>query len=146
MTTVTSIDSGDKTNIHPLDKTAVADRLFGAVMTKIYGRDTVYMPAVYESSTTADNKMTLKFTGAGSGLKMTEDAASLTGFEITADGETWVEANAEITGTDTISVYAESITAPTAVRYAWSAFPDVSVCNSDNIPLVPFRTNSPYLN
>ena len=146
VTTVTSIDSGDKTNIHPLDKTAVADRLFGAVMTKIYGRDTVYMPAVYESSTTADNKMTLKFTGAGSGLKMTEDAASLTGFEITADGETWVEANAEITGTDTISVYAESITAPTAVRYAWSAFPDVSVCNSDNIPLVPFRTNSPYLN
>lgn len=146
VTTITSIDSGEETNIHPLDKTVVVDRLYGAVMTKLYDTDTVYEPAVYATHTITDNKITLTFTGVGDGLKMGADVATLTGFEITADGETWVEATATITGTDTVEVYAESVTAPTAVRYAWSAFPEVSVYNSNDIPLVPFRTNSTYLN
>lgn len=148
--TITAIDSGEETNIHPVDKTAVVNRLFGAVMTQVYQTPTAYQPAVYQSMTIGDSgDALLTVTGAGEGgLRAAEgqDASALTAFEVSADGETWVAADAEITGSSQITVHRpEGAEAISAVRYAWGAFPAVSVYNADGIPLAPFRTNSPYL-
>lgn len=145
VTTITSIDSGEAEDIHPSDKAVIADRLVGAALSNVYGKPAVYRPPVYQSMTVEGNRVILTFRDVGEGLRGNE---TLTAFEISADAAPdttgFTPAQAEIISENQIAVWADGITSPAAVRYAWSGYPEISVYNSDNIPLVPFRTNSVY--
>ena len=74
----------------------------------------------------------------GGGLVAKE--GKLKGFEIAgADGK-FVEASTAIKG-DTIVAFSESVSTPTAVRYAWSNVPEASLWNKAGLPASPFRTD-----
>ena len=64
----------------------------------------------------------------------------LRGFEIDAGKGDWKPATARIEG-ETVIVSAPGVSQPTAVRYAWSNFPDCNLYNVAGLPASPFRTS-----
>jgi hypothetical protein len=67
--------------------------------------------------------------------------SQLEGFAIRgADGQ-WAWADAKIDG-DTVLVWSDKITAPTAVRYAWADNPTCNLYNAAGLPASPFRTDA----
>ena len=139
-------DAGDPKDIHPADKRPVAKRLAAAAMAKAYGRETEYSGPLYSNMICDGNKLTLTFEHTGTGLT-TLDSSGLRGFEISADGENFVTANAEING-NKVDVWADGVTEPIAVRYAWSIDDPsftadspvaATLQNNEGFPAVPFR-------
>ena len=64
----------------------------------------------------------------------------LTGFSISGSDQKWFDAEADIDGVELV-VYAESVTAPVAVRYAWASNPSCNLYNKEGLPASPFRTD-----
>ncbi len=53
-----------------------------------------------------------------------------------------MDADAKIEG-DSVVVSSPTVTSPTAVRYAWDAYPEgANLYNSAGLPAAPFRTDS----
>ena len=66
---------------------------------------------------------------------------SIIGFEIAGADQHFHPAKAIIEG-DQIIVYAAGVKNPIAVRYAWADDTgDVTLCNKEGLPAVPFRTD-----
>jgi len=65
---------------------------------------------------------------------------TLTGFEISGDGTTFVPANAVIAG-DTVVVTSDTVASPVAVRFGWANVPVTNLFNKNDLPATPFRTD-----
>jgi sialate O-acetylesterase len=133
---VVTTDVGDANDIHPTRKEPVGARLALAARALAYGETLDYSGPLFERMTVEGSKAVLTFTHLGGGLVAKD--GPLRGFEISADGKKFVPATAEITG-NKIAVGAEGITAPAAVRYAWSNVPDVNLFNRAGLPASPFK-------
>lgn len=153
-------DSGDPYNIHPMDKSQVGLRLAKAAWAMVYGGKEVYRGPLYKSMKVSGNQLILSFDHIGSGLTIGTDwgedvglvigGDTLDGFEISADGTNFVEADAVISG-NTVVVSADGITNPVAVRYGWNIdrysksgtiIRDTEIptlYNAEGFPAVPFR-------
>jgi sialate O-acetylesterase len=133
-------DVGEARDIHPKKKEPVGTRLALAARAIAYGEQIEYSGPVYESMTTQGERIVLKFGHAGGGLEARGD--KLTGFTVAGDDQKFVEAQAEITGTDTVAVHADGVAKPVAVRFGWSNNPQVNLWNKAGLPATPFRTDS----
>ena len=69
------------------------------------------------------------------------DVAELRGFTIAGKDKKFVNAQAKITGPNTIEVWNDKIEEPAAVRYAWADNPICNVFSGAGLPLTPFRTD-----
>lgn len=136
---VVTTDVGDAGDIHPTRKEPVGKRLALAARALAYGEDIVYSGPVFSEMKTEGDQAILRFKHEGGGL--TAKDGPLRGFTISGDGKTFVPAEAEITGKDTVKVRAAGITQPVAVRYGWANVPDVNFYNADGLPASPFRTD-----
>lgn len=131
-------DVGNATDIHPKEKEPVGQRLALAARALAYGEKIEYSGPLFSSMKADANNALVSFTHTGSGL-MAKDG-DLKGFTIAgADGK-FVPAKAEIAG-DKVSVSAEGVAVPTAVRYGWVNTPDVNLYNKEGIPASPFRSD-----
>ena len=135
--TVTT-DVGEATNIHPLQKEPVGARLALAARALAYGEKIAYSGPAYEASAIQGGKVILSFKHVGQGL-LAKDG-DLKGFTIAGADSQFVPAEAKIVG-DTVVVSSPNVSAPVAVRYAWSNIPDVNLFNKDGLPASPFRTD-----
>ena len=81
----------------------------------------------------------LTFDHASSGLVVKGD--KLTGFLIAGKDGKFVLAEAMIDGT-TVLVSSSEVSDPVAVRYGWNANPECNLYNKEDLPAVPFRTDS----
>lgn len=131
-------DCGDANDIHPTHKQPVGARLALAARALSYGENIEYSGPLYESMKIKRHRALVSFTHLGGGLMA--KGGELKGFEISGDGEQFVEAQASIEG-DCVAVEAEGVAAPVAVRYGWSNVPDVNLYNAEGLPASPFRTN-----
>ncbi len=133
-----NIDIGDAKDIHPKNKQEVGRRLALWALGTVYER---HVPAVSgplpDGHEIESNKIRLRFKHA-QGLK--SRSGSLTGFEITGDGETWHPADAAIVG-EQVVVSSSNVDHPTAARYAWANDPQGNLINAAGLPASPFRTN-----
>lgn len=147
-TMVNAIDIGESMDIHPGYKAPLGRRLALAAMSKLYNSKDEYSGPLFYSLEKNNNTLVAKFTNAD-GMKAknrtpyTEnfsDADKLTGFEISSDGQTWVEADASVLG-DTVIV--SGVENPVAVRYAWANYPtnNPNLYNSSNLPAFPFMAS-----
>jgi sialate O-acetylesterase len=135
---VVTTDIGS-TDMHPPHKQIVGERLVLAARALVYGEKTLeYSGPTYKSVTYNGNKAILDFTHLDGGL-MAKDG-DLKGFEISADGKTFVPAKAEIQG-NTVEVSADQVANPQAVRFGWNSIPDVNLFNKIGLPASPFCTN-----
>ena len=132
--------------VHPATKKAIGHRLALLARANLYHEeDLVYSGPVVEQMTVNSGRAVLTFSHVGGGL-IALDSKPLRGFYISFDGENFEKAEAKILG-DTVTVLAESVTAPVAVRYASGGDMgltdlDVNLGNTAGLPASPFTIKS----
>jgi sialate O-acetylesterase len=129
-------DLGDPYDIHPRKKLPVAQRLMLQARKLAYGEKVVADSPYPEQVDFKDNECHIRYGGIGSGLVIKDGA--LKGFELSADGNTFINAKAVIRG-DTVIVTATDIKIAVAVRYAWAGWPVATLYNMEGLPATPFR-------
>lgn len=136
-----SIDTGDAILLHPKDKKPIGLRLAYLALKKTYGKDFVEQGPFYKSHRVEGDKIVVTFDSIGSGLTPGRKGP-LNAFAIAGDDENFVWADAVIEG-DRVVVSAKGVSAPAAVRYAWSMNPSRRnlLYNKQGIPASPFRTD-----
>jgi sialate O-acetylesterase len=146
------IDVGQADDIHPKDKMDVGHRLALAAEKVAYGKDVVHSGPTYQGMTVAGNKIRVTLANRGGGLTIAAHpstqpgvppetpAANLRGFSIAGEDRKFFWADATIDG-DSVIVWSDEVTNPTAVRYAWGNNPDCNLYNKEGLPASPFRTD-----
>jgi sialate O-acetylesterase len=155
------IDLGESEDIHPRDKVDVGDRLARIALAKRYGRQVVFSGPMYESKQIDGNKVRIKFDHVEGGLTARRLAdtypvksilsqvaplvrnspeSELEGFAICGEDRKFVWADAKIEG-DTVVVWSDKVSNPTAVRYGWADNPTCNLYNAAGLPASPFRTD-----
>ena len=133
-------DLGEAEDIHPKNKQDVAKRLARWALAKDYGLNIVYQSPLYKSMEVADGKVLVHFDHVGGGLD-TFDVKAPIGIAVAGEDGKFVNASAKIVDKDTMEVWADGISAPAHVRYAWADNPICNVQNKEGLPLTPFRTD-----
>lgn len=130
--------------IHPNSKIALGERFADAVLAGVYNvgdSDAQTAPTVKSFAVEGD-KVILTFANAGSGLKILNEANSLSGFAIAGRDRVFVKADAKIVAPDKVELTSESVASPVAATYAWTSFNMASnLANSLGIPAVPYRSD-----
>ncbi len=162
---VTTVDIGERDNIHPRNKKDVGLRLSLAALAGAYNEKTEYSGPIIKSAVLKEGKVILKFDHCKSGLAAGENG--LVGFEISGSDGVWLKAAAEITGEDIVtvrkdmnhgditisgSIQSEKIRPAmscndiageiTGIRYAWRSWPEIGLYNKERLPASPFRIRS----
>jgi sialate O-acetylesterase len=136
---VVTTDIGDANDIHPPHKAPVGARLALAARVLAYGENIEYSGPRFTSLSVEGARAVLHFDHLGGGLVAKD--GPLRGFTTSGDGKTFAPAKAEIVG-DTITVSAEEVANPVAVRYGWANVPDVNLFNAAGLPASPFRADT----
>ncbi len=133
-------DIGDQGNIHPKNKQEVGRRLALWALAKDYGKTEVECSGpICKDSKVNGKKVRLQFSHA-KGLK-TRDGGELQSFQIAGADQKWQWAKAKIEGNEVV-VWAEDVTKPVGVRYAWAAWsPGANLVNAAGLPASCFRTD-----
>lgn len=134
---VVSMDIGEKETIHPPRKEPVGNRLAAIAFDQTYHIPTPYSGPIFKAVTFNGNKAVISFNFTYNGLK---SDGELKGFTICGADKQFVTAKA-ILQNNQITVYAEGVTTPIAVRYGWTNWSDGNLCNSAELPASPFRTD-----
>ena len=135
-----AVDIGDRNDVHPKNKQAVARRLALAASKVAYGESVDYPGPAYRSMQIENGRIRVKFFNTGSGLRIEGGHGELRGFAIAAESGPFVWARAELDGSDVI-VASEAVPSPAMVRYDWSNTPDGNLYNRAGLPALPFRTH-----
>jgi sialate O-acetylesterase len=137
-----TLDVGDRSDIHPTQKTVVGERLARAARAVAYG-DAVTPggPEAVSARRSKDgngNDIVIAFKNTGGGL-VTYSSDKAIGFEACA-GDVCKYADASVAGDQVVlkGAYAPGIT---RVRYAWADAPFVNLFGGDDLPAAPFRMN-----
>ena len=80
-----------------------------------------------------------RFRYAGDGL--VAQGGELKGFAVAGADQKFVWANAELSGTNSVTVWSDSVAEPVAVRYGWADNPECTLYNQAGLPASPFRTD-----
>lgn len=134
------IDIGEGRDIHPRNKRDVGLRLARQALAKDYGIDVSCESPTYKSMEKEGSKIVLRFDHVDSGL-YSFDVDEPRGFAIAGPDRKFVWAKAKIVAADKIEVWADAVSDPVAVRYAWADNPVCNVYNRVGLPLTPFRTD-----
>ena len=135
---VISTDLGGMT--HPTNKSGYGERAKQVALGFVYGQKIEYSGPLYASHEIESSKVRVKFTHVGQGLAA-RHSDRLQGFMIAGADQKFVWAEAVIDG-DSVLVSSPAVTAPVAVRYAWSSnAPWANLFNKDGLPAQTFRTD-----
>ena len=134
-----AIDIGDAANIHPLNKKEVGYRLALSAQAITYGKKIEWSGPGYKSMEVTGKGIRITFDHAQSGI--IAKGNKLTGFAIAGANRKFVWADAVIDG-KTVIVSSSAVPDPVAVRYGWADNPACNLYNKENLPAVPFRTDS----
>jgi len=104
-------------HIHPRSKQPVGERLAAMALKYQYGKDVVTSGPVFSKATRKGAKVLVNFDHIDKGLA-TSDGEQPSFFELSSDGETFVEASAKLKG-DHVEVLADGMTEPRFVRMGW---------------------------
>ncbi len=130
---------GNVEDIHPTNKEPVGQRLAQCAEVLVYGGTGEYMGPIYEGYAPDGNKMEIRFSHSGEGLRA---EGKITGFEVCGEDGKFLPANARITGKDRILVWNGTIQHPKHVRLGFALCPEINLTNETGIMASPFRTDS----
>jgi sialate O-acetylesterase len=133
------IDIGEAKDIHPRNKADVGHRLALWALANTYNQKIEYAGPIFSSFKVEGDKIRVRFTHVGGGLK-TSDGGAPKGFAIAGDDHKFVWADARIEG-DEVVVWSSSVGKPVAVRYAWADNPICNLYNKLDLPASPFRSD-----
>jgi sialate O-acetylesterase len=137
-----AIDIGDASNIHPLNKQDVGNRLMLSALKVAYGKDIVHAGPIFKSMQIEGKKAIISFNHVGSGLLIKDKHGYINEFEIAGADKKFYWAKATLEG-DKIIVWSDKVQKPVAVRFGWSINPaEFNLYNKDGLPASPFRTDN----
>lgn len=134
---IVTLDLGDRTNLHPLNKAPVGARLARAAGTLAYGETHAAGGPMIESARRDGNLFVLHFNDVTGALHSWSDAQAI-GFELCSDAPgscRYVQATAV---GDTVVIGSDSKPA-TRVRYAWADSPIVNLFDGAELPVGTFE-------
>jgi sialate O-acetylesterase len=131
-----TLDVGDRTDIHPSQKTVVGERLARAARAVVYGEPITPGGPEAVSVVRSGADLIVSFRNTGGGLR-TYSADSAIGFEACAS-ESCSYATAIARG-DTIVLQGAGKPEITRIRYAWADAPYVNLYSAEDLPAVPFE-------
>ncbi len=132
-----TIDIGDAGNVHPKNKQDVGARLCRIALANTYGRKIEYSGPELSGVTSMGGALRLTFTHTTGGLS--DHGGDLKTFEVAGSDGKFAPATAHIDG-NTVLVSSPDVATPTAVRYAWSNYPEgCNLFNGEGLPAAPFR-------
>ena len=126
----------DIKNIHPVHKRPVGERLAATALKNQYGKDVLASAPRFASASHEGSTVVVSFSGVSNGLT-TSDGQAPTWFELSADGKSFVSAQAEIKG-NTVLVAAESVPEPKFVRMGWCDIAIPNLKDKDGWPVFAF--------
>jgi sialate O-acetylesterase len=138
------IDAGEGRDIHPRNKQIVANRILRHALVNEYGHKLPNRSPTYKSHQIMGNKIQITFDQAGDGLYCFDTRTPI-GFAICGNDQKFVWAEAKLIGQNKVEVWADSVSSPAAVRYAWSDNPVCNLYRKDGavtLPVTPFRTDN----
>ena len=126
---------------HPRDRALYGHRIANAARGTAYGQVFAYSGPIYSSMTIeSGNRIRLRFkpnTAAG----LHAEGGPLQGFAISADGENFVWAQAQIQNNNEVVVWNDAIASPSVVRYGWDREPTwANLFNGAGLGTAPFST------
>ena len=133
------VDIGEANDIHPRNKQEVGRRLALVANKLVYKQNIISAGPMYKNFERQGNRIRINFTN-GAGLSA-KDGKEVTGFAIAGNDHKFYWAKAIIEG-DHVTVYADRVPEPVAVRYAWADNPECNLINGEKLPAVPFRTDT----
>lgn len=136
-----TMDIGNIHNIHPANKQAVGRRLAAIALAKIFHSGKTCSGPVFKSADFDGNQVVIHFTSVGGGL-LSRDGKPLNWFQLSGRNGTFVNASARIVGR-TVVVQSLKISAPTAVRFAYSDLAVPNLMNKEALPALPFQARKP---
>jgi len=135
----TSIDLGDKDNVHPKDKYPIGKRLALLARKGVYGEKIIAQGPFFKNMEINKEQLIVTFEHA-EGLK-TKDGEAPKGFWIAGKDKQWYKATAKIKENSVI-LTATAVEKPIACRYAFAGKPEVNLINKVALPAYPFRTDN----
>ncbi|MGE4488209.1 MAG: sialate O-acetylesterase [Kiritimatiellales bacterium] len=149
-----TIDIGNDSNLHPLNKYDVGQRLARWALVNDYGRNLGYSGPLYQSCQIEDASIRILFDYADTGLMIgrkdstnlvIETVGPLQNFEIAGPDKNFTEAEAVI-DRDTVLVSSSAVSEPMYVRYCYTNAPQGTnkLYNTSGLPAAPFRTDESY--
>jgi len=134
------LDIGEETSIHPMRKEPGGTRLALLALAKTYGlKGFGAISPDYASMEVKGNEAIVRFKDSPNG--MTSFGQELTGFEVAGADKKFYPAKASINGSS-ITVSAEAVKAPVAVRYAFQDFTRATLFSTEGLPVSSFRTDN----
>lgn len=134
-----TIDIGNADNIHPTDKLDVGDRLALLARKQVYREKLEDAGPTYKKMKISGHTIELTFDHAD-GLQA--KGGEPKHFWIAGQDHRFYAARA-VLDRKTIAVSSDMVSAPLAVRYAWTDNPEgCNLYNSSNLPAAPFRTDN----
>jgi len=139
--TIDIVDS-EPSNIHPMNKLEVGQRLALWALAKTYHQNVVFSGPLYKSKAIVGNKIIISFQEAtlGTGLK-SKNGLALTNFQIAGANNVYYTATATING-NTVEVYSSSVPTPTNVAFANVSTACPNLVNKEGLPASPFKTDT----
>lgn len=132
-----SIDFGDRSDIHPAQKTIIGERLARNAQAVVYGEGVTPGGPEPTRVTRSGNDLVVHFRNTNGGLR-TYSSSTAIGFEACTSDKGCAYATAIPSGDSVILEGANSANA-TKVRYAWADSPFTNLFSADDLPAVPFE-------
>lgn len=139
-----TMDVGHPTNVHPVNKLPVGERLARWALTETYGQNGVPGGPLFLSMHPSSEGTRLEFKYAEGGLS-TQDQEPPVGFEVAGKDGQYYPAEAKIDGSSII-VFSNEVSNILQVRYGWAPYPDppLNLINNSGLLASPFST-APFL-
>ena len=140
-----TIDTGNRSNVHPPLKKPVGERLALWALAKDHGKPVEYSGPLLEKVEPAGDRLVVRFNHSD-GLTTKGNSAPV-GFEIAGADGAFVSATALLEN-ETVVVQNPAIKSPIHVRYGWQPFPEppLNLINAAGLPASPFTTINQPLN
>ena len=130
--------NGNIKDIHPRNKLTVGQRLAALALKHDYSKDVVSTGPVFKKVDIEGQKMKVHFNFVDQGLG-TNDKKDIRGFEVSADGQTYVSASAKVEG-KSVTVWNDTISSPKYVRMGWSEVAVPNLTDKNGWPVRQFTT------
>lgn len=132
-----SIDFGDRTDIHPTQKTVIGERLARNARAVVYGENITPGGPEATRVTRSGNDLVVHFKNSNGGLR-TYSSNMAIGFEICGRDNRCDYATA-IPNDDAVILRGANSAGARKVRYAWAASPYTNLYSADDLPAAPFE-------
>lgn len=135
---VSTLDIGDCSNVHPLEKKKVGQRLAMWALANNYGFDKIaHKIPICTGFDTVENGLKLHFENIGSGLKLLSNETSQ--FEIAGSDGVYYPAKARLDADNIIYVNNEAVISPVKVRYLFGNCLNPTLFTNDGLPVYLFE-------